>query len=1258
MSRRLLLALALTTACAASFAQTLTTYTQNQTGPGLLAYGLPVPVPIESLTPVDGFRSYASLEARLQGLALGSEDLFAHQVGQTFNGRPVWAYVVGDADGTDVEGRPEAAFFINAVTHAREWAAPEVSTGTIERLVAGADDGGLVRYLLDNTRLVIIPVQNIDGFLQTQRYPTQVIVGGDPDSPAWPRDGRMRRKNMRGVDEVLTSFGDRLGGIDLNRNHPPFWATSTGQGSSSNPNSLTYHGTAPQSEPEALAIVAAAELGPASRMRLGIDLHSFSRVFFSSNTARTRLNSIQTNLIQRMRVHHLALSGKNYDDVRDPPNLGIGTAAEYFAYTWLVPAWTLELEPQNSPVEYGGFNVNHGGFILPASEARRVRESWAETHAIGFYLMAGPAHLSRLRMYDVASGALAFESRWQYDASTGLRTRSTPVPGPLQPARRYRAELAFSKPMRYRDAAGQVSVLPGSVGFPPLPSVALLRGAERVALDTSAGTWINDPARVRRYKDDTFAFEFDAPADIAEYRFEIDTSDMTGLRLDADPSTPVDWAEGAWSQLENADGVDGDFGGADSSMRVQVQTAAATQFEILTTSRVAGEGDALRLRVRRTGDAQARLELAALPADLVFGAPTPPDALWLPGESGERSLEVRIEENLNVGTDRTEQYVLHERVDGEPTSQTALEIRVLDNDAPDEVVRRIRGGGFALRDVWVELSGGESPRHAVLDGNQTLVLPREDGGSPPSGLLPVNSQLSISGNGAVLAATSAIGRSAPFLDVSASGQLSLDAVRLDLEQAPSSMEAVVRNAGRLTLSRSEVRREVPLPSPFEIFESTGELTLDRVRVQARASYSIRSVGGNVNVGRTTFASSDIAWIAYLEGGSSNWSGTSLIGNTAGFNLVAWDNAASAPRFGHGLIQDNFTTGMMDPPTGSNCLRGVTSLGYNIEDRTDCGFAATGDRSGLDLGEFELDESLAGFAPRGAAIDGGATSAEAEATGCGRVDQRGAPRPQTLTPGAVPRCDVGAIELGVNPYRGIWSPERAGHGLDIQTAGNSLFLAWYTYADDGQPTAYQAIAQLTGPRWEADLMQSSRNPQSGQITTVKVGRVTLDFDSDVAATFGWRFDARGVDGSERIAPARFGSGAPRFEVTGLWYAPADSGYGATISRRGEATAIGIYYYDAQGTIRWALGTADASDAVQMQMTSFTGFCPDCDATTNPVVGTPAGTLLAHFQTPRRARLDMELVYPGANGGTWNRQQARFVPINDLVDNRGAAALLAR
>jgi hypothetical protein len=1259
MTRMRVVVLAAGLAIAASLpAQTIFTYTQNESGPGQFAYGLPVPLPIESLTPVDGFRSYASLDARLQGLALVSEDLSAHDVGRTHAGRTVWAYVASDADGVDVEGRPEAAFFINAATHAREWAAPEVSTGTIERLVAGAGDSGLVRYLLDNTRAIVIPVQNIDGFLQTQRYPTQAIVGGDPDSASWPRDGRMRRKNMPNVDEVLTTFGDRLGGIDLNRNHAPFWATASGNGgSSSNPNSLIYHGVAPHSEPENLAIERAAELGPVSRLRLGIDIHSFSRVFYTANTARAQLNNIQSALVQKLRLHHLALSGKNYNDVPDPPNRGIGTASEYFGYTWLVPAWTLELEPQNSPVEYGGLNVNHGGFILPASEARRVRDSWAETHALAFYIMSGPPHLSRVRYFDTTNGTLALEYRWRYDAS-GERARLPVVVGQLEAGRRYRLELSFNKPMRYRDASGQIVAMPGSSLQPAPPAAALLRDAERIALDTSAGTWVDDASRWLRYRDDTFAFEFVAPAEVGQYRLEVATTDFAGAQLDSNPQTPADWANGTWSRYESAAGTEGVTGGPDATQRFDVATRSASQIELIPGPMVAGEGDALVLQVRRVGSAEGRVVIQVRPpCGVALGCvdPTPPTELasWESGETGTKAVRFPVADDRDVQGERRGMANFSEVLDGTSVRSYFLPYRILDNDRADLKVERARSTD-AFRSAWSRAATADGAGEIVLDAGAEVSGVAEDSNGN-RGLPVVRGDLRIRGNTATLAfAGQQI--TTPLMDVDAGGRLVLDNVVISNDIALMSLPAL-RNAGELQLSRALVRRGSSVGILTPTVQTAGRFDATRTAFAQSDdvdSTLVRVLGGVARVEASTLG--ETLGYVNIEEGTLEFQASTMTRSSSPVPMFGGSAVPLAAIFGHALLQRNFPSQIISPPILENCGAAATSLGYNIEDRTRCAFASTGDRSGLLLELMELDEYLHGYAPVGAAIDGGAPAETATATGCGPVDQRGAPRPQTLTEGATPRCDIGAIELGVNPYRGVWSPERPGHGVDIQTTGNQLFLAWYTYADDGQPTAYSAIAPLTGKHWEADLRLSSRNPQTGAITTVAVGRVTLDFDSDVDARLGWRFDARGTTGSERIRPSQVASGEPRFEVTGLWSAPADSGYGVTVARRGQTTGVGVYYYDAEGSMRWVLGVSNDADATELSMTSFTGFCPDCDPATQPVVGQPAGTMLVHFITPTRARMDMQLVYPGPAGGVWNKTATMFVPLNDPVDNRAAGALL--
>ena len=101
----------------------------------------------------------------------------------------------------------------------------------------------------------MLPVSNVDGFLQTQRYANKVI-----NSIQQPRDGRMRRKNMRNVDEFLSTENDGLFGVDLNRNNNPYWASNPNR-SSADPSSIVHHGSGAASEPEIQALQQARQIG-------------------------------------------------------------------------------------------------------------------------------------------------------------------------------------------------------------------------------------------------------------------------------------------------------------------------------------------------------------------------------------------------------------------------------------------------------------------------------------------------------------------------------------------------------------------------------------------------------------------------------------------------------------------------------------------------------------------------------------------------------------------------------------------------------------------------------------------------------------------------------------------------------------------------------------------------------------------------------------------------------------------------------------
>lgn len=553
------------------------TYTHLDTAcEGCRALGYPVPVPVDSLDPVEGFRSYATLIAGLQARATGSARLLEQEIGRSLRGRPIIAFVIGDADAVTAEGLVrEGAMLVNGGIHAREWASPEVVAGLLERLDDSADDGGFHQYLVENFTTVVIPVLNPDGFLQTQRYPDQALeseFAGDPTDrdPDYPRDGRMRRKNMRDTDELLDVGGDGMNGVDLNRNNPPFWANSSGTRSSPDPRSLVHHGTGPASEPETRALQDALALLPDGSLRLYFDVHSFSRVYFAPYTG----NPVQDANLDRLGAVIDDATPLRYRYLPSGPGGEIGSTDEYFAYTYAVPSFTLEIEPASGGTEYGGFGVSHDGFILPASQIARVRAELADALLIAAYRQAGPPVLLGAELRD-ADGTLRFSAA-RAPVSASRRQTVVGVREPLQAGAGYELLLQFSKPMRVRDGAGQVVNYRGQ-DVALAPAVALVALAadgsrRRIAVDTSAGEWVGTGDGRRRYADDAFRVALTLPADldpaaVQRLWLEVQVQDAAGLGLDALPETVADWADGGWVSLEG-EVCASQTGGTDAGIRL------------------------------------------------------------------------------------------------------------------------------------------------------------------------------------------------------------------------------------------------------------------------------------------------------------------------------------------------------------------------------------------------------------------------------------------------------------------------------------------------------------------------------------------------------------------------------------------------------------------------------------------------------------------------------------------------------------------
>jgi Zinc carboxypeptidase len=548
------------------------TYTQTDDAGTNIALGFTPPVPVDSLTPVDGFRTYATLHARHQALMNAHDEIAGQIVGATVANRSIWAYVVGDADATTPDGAPEGAVLVNGGIHAREWQTPEAVTAVLETLAERKSNRSLEQYLIENLTTVIVPVNNIDGFIQTQTHPISVTAHREQ-----PREGRMRRKNLRNpntqaaIDSDITTVADNFWGIDLNRNSSQGFAQANR--SSGSVTSLIYRGVTPATEPEIQALQQAATLGPAARLRFYSDTHSFGQVLLAPTTGNVRRNAITEELAARMR----AASERFYQYGADPPgSQGIGTTADHFAFTYQIPTWTFELEPASGAQDYGGLATHgHSGFILPDREVARMRTDVARMYLLGFYRQSGPPALLAVQIRDAQTSEIVYDARWNMSSPTA-RTQSVAVNRALLPGRSYRLWLAFNKPMRVRDANGAVTAYRGQTSGAGLGQASLQSSLLATPLDLTGGAWLNQPGGAPngylRYADDAYTLEFTLPASLAPsaatgaaLRFAV--RDLADMAVDGNPATPVDWSSGHWSGYDGLNGAEDDAGGADCTFK-------------------------------------------------------------------------------------------------------------------------------------------------------------------------------------------------------------------------------------------------------------------------------------------------------------------------------------------------------------------------------------------------------------------------------------------------------------------------------------------------------------------------------------------------------------------------------------------------------------------------------------------------------------------------------------------------------------------
>jgi hypothetical protein len=174
-----------------------------------------------------GYRTLSEIGLVLDSISAAHPDIVTAKwsIGNSIQGRPIWVIKISDNSGVD-EDEPEAYYY--ACHHAREVITPEVLIYFMRYLTDNYGTDPEVTYLVNNRELFFSPCLNPDGYYYNEQT--------DPDG------GGMWRKNRR-------DNGGGNYGVDLNRNYGYQWGYDN-SGSSPNPWSETYRGTAPFSEPE------------------------------------------------------------------------------------------------------------------------------------------------------------------------------------------------------------------------------------------------------------------------------------------------------------------------------------------------------------------------------------------------------------------------------------------------------------------------------------------------------------------------------------------------------------------------------------------------------------------------------------------------------------------------------------------------------------------------------------------------------------------------------------------------------------------------------------------------------------------------------------------------------------------------------------------------------------------------------------------------------------------------------------------------
>lgn len=214
------------------------------------------------LDTIPGFSSYRTVEktyADLEKLAsLNGNIATWKSIGSSYDkqfsteGRPGYDIYSLELTNKQITG-DKPTLYVQASAHAREYTTAELATRFGEYLVNNYGKNPDVTWLLDYSKIAIVPIVNPDG----RKIAEEGVLWRKNTRPVLPEDSlgvRVTDPNKPIGDTSDVLFTQGYDGVDLNRNYDFKWGVSGEEGSSSDPSSEVYRGSAPASEPEVSSV--------------------------------------------------------------------------------------------------------------------------------------------------------------------------------------------------------------------------------------------------------------------------------------------------------------------------------------------------------------------------------------------------------------------------------------------------------------------------------------------------------------------------------------------------------------------------------------------------------------------------------------------------------------------------------------------------------------------------------------------------------------------------------------------------------------------------------------------------------------------------------------------------------------------------------------------------------------------------------------------------------------------------------------------